>query len=179
MALTALNLAAFPVIAGLLVGTGAVATSIHGTNSGTALASASETVSAPAPAEVKADVPCTAQTWPYIHNKCIVGQSAEAKRPVRFVMAPRAGEDTDLSQPAKTEPVLTTSNTVLRSPQATEPTATPVNAPRTRPEIRREKRTQKAERRVAVQSYQVPAEYAQRETRPVIVVRPLKLDQFR
>jgi len=43
-----------------------------------------------------------------------------------------------------------------------------------------EKRRARNERKLARQAYQVPSEAsARRDTRPVIVVRPLRLDMFR
>ena len=64
MALTALNLAALPVIAGLMAGTGAMAAYVVGPTRAPAAVSGPE-VAAPKP---KA---CEAQTWPYIEGRCV------------------------------------------------------------------------------------------------------------
>ena len=64
---------------------------------------------------------------------------------------------------------------MLRAPQNIDaiPPAETKPAPR---EKRRD--TRRRDRRVATQTYQVPGEYGQ-YARPVIVVRPLRLDSFR
>jgi hypothetical protein len=166
-----LNLAVLPVVAGLVAGTGALATFMTGPGN----------VAPPQAARA-----CDAQTWPYIDGKCI-SRKAEDERRVRIVAAPRPGEAPEDPAPAappiphvaapQPEPAaapknLTTRDTVLRSPEIVAP-------PRkiARREKRAEQRRERRERRWA-QSYSVPEEANGRQ-RAVIVVRPLRLESFR
>ena len=194
MALATVHLA-IPVVASLVAGTGAVAafmsgaTPVGGTPSG-----AAASVTQPA------DRSCDQQTWPYIDNRCIASTSAREHRPVRLVNAPRDGEVSTLGttatpsvpaipQPAPqamftappaqakpaTTPNLTTRDTVLQQPQAT-PSAVDTPA-RRKPRVHAERR-HRTERRFSTSSYDVPSDgYA--GGRPVIVVRPLRIDSFR
>jgi hypothetical protein len=181
MALTALNLAALPVIAGLMAGTGAMATYVVGPTTPAA-------VSAPAVAAPKPKS-CEAQTWPYIDNRC-VATSAQQNRKVRFVAAPRDGlsdvappeasaetpaSASKMDAPSAAAPEqLVTHDTVGRPVETAPPAAMPQIARRA------EKRRVREERKLARQAYQVPSETTgRRDQRPVIVVRPLRLDTFR
>jgi hypothetical protein len=171
MALT-LNLLIAPALAGVVAGTGAVATYVT-----------SPVAIAPI-AAAQSGQPCTSQTWPYLDSKCLA--SAQQK-PVRVVMAPRvneasidAGARAIPSVPAPQETVtapgqaatpsgLITRDTVLRQPDILVPLPK-VSTPRAK----------RSERRQWVaQSYQVPAEARDRGARPVVVVRPLRLNLFR
>jgi hypothetical protein len=70
---------------------------------------------------------------------------------------------------------LVTRDTVGRSVEPAAPQAMPEPVSR-----RVEKRRARDERKLARQAYQVPSEAsARRDTRPVIVVRPLRLDMFK
>jgi hypothetical protein len=179
MALTALNIAALPVIAGLMAGTGAMGAYVIGPTFTPASASVSAPVDAAASApQVK---PCEQQTWPYIENRC-VATGVQQNRTVRLVMAPREGGSDvapavapkmDAPAPAAAEK-LVTRDTVGRSLETAPPAATPQASRRA------EKRRVREERKLARQAYQVPSEAnGRRDTRPVIVVRPLRLDTFR
>jgi hypothetical protein len=179
MALTALNLAALPLIAGLMAGTGAMGAYVIGSTSTPAAASAPATVAATAPQAG----PCDTQTWPYIESRCIAAGTQNRK--VRLVMAPREGAaDVAASQasapaaasrldapaPAAAEKLMTR-DTVGRSVETAPPAWQ--NSRRV------EKRRVREERRPA-QVYQVPSEASsRRDMRPVIVVRPLRLEAFR
>jgi hypothetical protein len=181
MALTALNLAALPVIAGLMAGTGGMAAYVVGPTAPAA-------VSAPAVAAPKPKS-CETQTWPYIDGRC-VATSTQQNRKVRFVMAPSGVSDVtsaeasaetpssalkDAPPPAAPEQ-LVTRDTVGRSVETAPPAAMPV------PQMakRAEKRRVREERKPTRQAYQVPSEVTgRRDQRPVIVVRPLRLDTFR
>ena len=181
MALTALNLAALPVIAGLMAGTGAMATYVVGPTTPAA-------VSAPAVAAPKPKS-CEAQTWPYLDNRC-VATNARQNRTVRFVMAPRDGlsDVTALEAPGETSAFaskvdapspaaaeqLVTRDTVGRSFETAPAAAIPAQI------ARRADKRRVQERKLARQAYQVPSEITgRRDLRPVIVVRPLRLDTFR
>jgi len=187
MALATLHLAAIPVVAGLLAGSGALAAFIAAPSSPAAMVGVAPsdltTISAPAP---QAGLPCTAQAWPYIDQNCMTSAN-NAKRTVRLVMAPRTGEaietstatvssTTSAATARAAEPSLTTSDTVLRQPQqlAAKDPEPQVSKPRAK---RRGDTRRQRDRRWAVQSYQVPSESQGR--RPVIVVRPLRLETFR
>jgi|GEM_PF-2795353 len=191
MALASLHLAAIPVLAGLVAGTGAVTASFMTGPAPTAATATAVSPQAASAVPAQAGRPCATQTWPYIDQKCISG-SADLKRNVRLVAAPRTGDQVSDETPSTAaasvaaattaEPGLITGDTVLRQPQrvatrdiAPDPQLTP--KPRTKSADTRRQRTN---RRFATQSYQVPAEYSgARDTRPVIVVRPLRLDFFR
>jgi hypothetical protein len=152
---------------------------------------ASASVSAPVAAAVSAPQikPCEQQTWPYIENRC-VATGVQQNRTVRVVMAPREGVSDvtapeasgtaaapkmDAPAPAAAEK-LVTRDTVGRSVE----TAPPVAMPAPQNSKRAEKRRMREERKLARQAYQVPSELnGRRDTRPVIVVRPLRLDIFR
>jgi hypothetical protein len=183
MALTALNLAALPVIAGLMAGTGAMGAYVIGPTSAPA--------SSPTAATAPQAKPCEAQTWPYIDSRCVAA-STRQNRQVRLVMAPRNG-GTDAAAPdaSGAAPVaapkidapspaapdqLVIRDTVGRSVETAPPAVMPV------PPVsgRAQKRRVRDERKPARQVYQVSSEAGgRREQRPVIVVRPLRLDMFR
>jgi len=187
MALTALNLAALPLIAGLMAGTGAMGAYVIGPT----FTPVSAAVSAPAAAAVSAPKlkPCEQQTWPYIENRC-VATGVQQNRKVRLVAAPRDGVSDvaapeasgtapdaapklDAPAPAAAEK-LVTRDAVGRSVETAPPAATPQNSKRV------EKQRLRGERKRARQIYQVPSEASgRRDTRPVIVVRPLRLEAFR
>jgi hypothetical protein len=96
-----------------------------------------------------------------------------AAKPVRLVTAPRASEvpNTATNLPDG----MVTGDTVLRAPQNIE--AIPLAETKPTPRDRR-KDTRKRDRRISKQAYQVPGEYGQ-NARPVVVVRPMRLDSFR
>ena len=97
MALATLHLAAIPVVAGLLAGSGAVAR-LRGV-AGADRASRSSPLPL-RPIASQAGLPCAAQAWPYIDQKCMPSAS-DQKRTVRLVSAPRGGEagEADASAP--------------------------------------------------------------------------------
>jgi hypothetical protein len=76
--------------------------------------------------------------------------------------------------PVAVPPGMTTSDTVLRSP-----TSWCRRRKLSKREKRAEQRRERRERRWAAQSYSVPGEAYDRRTRPVIVVRPLRLEAYR
>ena len=207
MALTTLNLAVLPVVAGLIAGTGALAT--YATAPGNAPANVSTTaVTAapdavlPAPAQAARPSPappaassCDAQTWPFIDGSCTTRKAA-GERKVRLVVAPRVSDPPESVPgrpavrphvPAPQLPAvtpdqsgapsgLTTSDTVLRSRDIVVPPPARLSKREKRAEQRRERR----EGRWAAQSYSVPGgEAYDRRARPVIVVRPLRLEAYR
>jgi hypothetical protein len=182
MALATLHVAAIPILAGLVAGTGAVAFMGGGRPVQTA------TVNTDAPATTKS---CDAQTWPYIEQRCLAGKASEEKRPVRLVTAPVNEPSTSSATPSSAPPPsaapsgsLVSRDTVLRAPNYYNSIpAVPDNLASeqrlTRKQMRREARKQRAERRWTAQSYQVPGEFDRRPARPIVVVRPLRLDAFR
>lgn len=180
MALATLHIAA---IAILVAGTGAVAAFVSGGQPVQTAAISTETLAT--------GKSCDSQTWPYIEQRCLAGKASAEKRPVRLVSAPvnQSSEAMPAATPnapaASAAPSgdLVTRDTVLRAPHYTNTIAavpdTVVPEQRlTRKQMRREARQQRAERRWAAQSYQVPGEIRY-GNRPVIVVRPLRLDSFR
>ena len=167
-ALIPAKLSAIPVVAGLAVGTAAGASFVTAPASHPAAKAPQLVASTPAvtpalaaPAAAPVARPCEAQTWPYIEAKC---RGKAQDKPVRLVTAPRPSEAVDAKAP------LTTRDTVLRQPQNIEAIPEAKPAPRAKRSDTRRKR----DRRFATQAYQVPNEYGQ--SRPVIVVRPLRLD---
>jgi hypothetical protein len=175
------KLAVIPVVAGLAVGTAAGASFV---TSGPAsepaapvqLAAVAPPVARQAalpaePATAPAARPCETQTWPYLDAKCMAGPTQEKR--VRLVTAPRAGEAANAA--TKAPDGLVTGDTVLRAPQNID--AIPLAETKPTPRGKR-KDARKRDRPVAKQAYQVPSESGQ-YTRPVIVVRPMRLDSFR
>jgi hypothetical protein len=203
MALTTLNLAVLPVVAGLIAGTGALATYATAPGNAPASVSTAATVAPdavlPAPAQAARPSPappaassCDAQTWPFIDGSCTTKKAA-GERKVRLVVAPRPSELPDsvpggavrphvpVPQSAVTPDQtsapsgLTTSDTVLRSRDIVVPPPAKLSKREKRAEQRREPR----EGRWAAQSYSVPSEASDRRARPVIVVRPLRDEAYR
>jgi hypothetical protein len=190
-----LKYVAFPVVAGLAAGTGALAAYI---TTGSApspkepaavVAALPGPSTAPAPAAVATEqitpakpakkLSCEAQTWPYIDNRCIARKDGESARPVRLVMAPR---DEDGSVASGKGPKLITSDGVLRgpgvAPEVDGPKAKPTT-PAIKKSARRSaarQRPQRNEFRRVYSVYSVPA--AADSTRPVIVVRPMNIEQY-
>jgi len=178
-ALIPAKLAAIPVVAGLAVGTAAGASFVASPAYGPAakapqVAAVSTLAVMPAAAvpatPAPASRPCETQTWPYLDSKCMAGP---AQKRIRLVTAPRAGEVANAAPNAPDG--LITSDTVLRAPQNIDA----IPPAETKPTPREKRRdTRRRDRRVVTQTYQVPGEYGQ-YARPVIVVRPLRLDSFR
>ena len=180
-ALIPAKLAAIPVVAGLAVGTAAGASFV--VSPSYEPAAKAQVAAVPAPAVMPAVAvpaaaapapafrPCEAQTWPYLDSNCMAGPTQEKR--VRLVNAPRPGEAADVA--TKLPDGMITGDTVLRQPQNID--AIPMAE--TKPAAREKRKvTRKRDRRVATQIYQVPSEYGQ-YARPVIVVRPMRLDSFR
>jgi hypothetical protein len=185
-----LKLVGFPIIAGLAAGTGALAAyvttpaSAPAATEPVAVVAALPSAPATAPAvtteqiaPAKAKKPsCEHQTWPYIDNRCIA-RSGAAPRNVRVVMAPR---DDDGSMASGKGPKLVTSDGVLRgpgvAPEADAPKAKPAT-PTIKKSARREarQRPQRNEFRRVYSVYSVPAADS---TKPVIVVRPMNIEQY-
>jgi hypothetical protein len=176
---------AIPILAGLAAGTGAVAAYVTApapaisASAGAQVAALPSTpVAAPAAAPTteqatsakpETKLSCEQQTWPYLDNRC-VARGNEAGRNVRFVLTPRAGE----AAPAATAS-LVTSDTVLRgpgvAPEASDQPA--IKKPAKRSETRRQRNREIDRDGSRVYSvYSVPSGQS---TRPVIVVRPLRL----
>jgi hypothetical protein len=175
-ALIPAKMAVMPVVAGLAVGTAAGASFMTGPSPDAAAtvskpAAVTATVVSPSMSAASAGRPCEAQTWPYIDAKCLTGVPQE-KRAVRIVSTPR-GDD------AAAGAGLVSRDTVLRQPQNLNaiPSGEAALASRQK---RKDARRPPAERRWDAQSYQVPSESrGHRNSGPVIVVRPLRLDSFR
>jgi hypothetical protein len=183
--------AAIPIAAGLAIGTAAGATFLTSAPAAETVATTPAVVASAAPVapEVQAPAvaapamsapakdarPCDAQTWPYIDAKCRLGGAAGDDRKVRFVIAPRRSDmptEAEKSSDAAraTNPGLVSSSTVLYTPQA----AAPEPKVRAKRETRRER-----QRRYATQNYQVPSEYRDQRGRAVIVVRPMRMGDYR
>lgn len=180
MALTTLNLAAFPVklaipvLVGLAAGTGAVAAYVAAP--ATAVAALPATTSAPvasdqaAPAKPATKPSCDQQTWPYIDNRCVARHGNVPARKVRFVMAPRASG----AAPNAASPDLVTSDTVLRGP-AVAPEASEQPAVKKVAKRSESRRGSRADFRRVYSVYSVPSRGGEK---PVIVVRPLRINSF-
>jgi hypothetical protein len=178
-ALIPAKLAVIPVVAGLAVGTAAGASFVVSPSYEPAAKAQVAAVSAPAvmpavalpaaPAPVSR--PCETQTWPYLDSRCMAGPTQEKR--VRLVNAPRPGEAANAA--TKLPDGMITGDTVLRQPQNIDAIPMAETKPATR---EKRKVTRKRDRRIATQTYQVPSEYGQ-TARPVIVVRPMRLDSFR
>lgn len=190
MALATMNLAALPlkfvavpVLVGLAAGTGAFAAYVTGP--APAISSSLETTVAALPAASAAPVAseqatpakpakklsCEQQTWPYIENRCIVRKGSEPGHQVRLVMAPRKG-DAGLSSTAA--PNLITSDGVLRGPGV----APEADAPPTVKKPPRHSAMQRSARNELRRTYSAYAVPSAGSTKPVIVVRPLRVNAY-
>jgi hypothetical protein len=182
-----LKYVAFPVVVGLAAGTGALAAYVTTGSASVAkepvaivaaLPSAS-TASVPAvtteitPAKSDKKPSCEQQTWPYIDNRCIARKGDEPARTVRIVNAPRDGENEVAGGKG---PKLITSDGVLRgpgvAPEADAPLAKPVT-PTVKKVAKRADRRQARDETRSV--YSVPSGDS---TKPVIVVRPLRVNDY-
>lgn len=189
MALTTLNLAALPVkfvaipvLAGLAAGTCAVAAYVTApvapvmASAPTTVAALPSTSTAPPTAEqatpAKPDTntkrSCEQQTWPYLDNRCIA--RSDPARKVRLVMAPRASN----AAPRAASVDLVTSDTTLRGP-GVAPEANERPAVKKQPKRSETRQQRRDEFRRAYSVYSVPSRSG---GRPVIVVRPLRLDAY-
>lgn len=192
-----LKYVAFPVVAGLAAGTGALAAYVTTPTAPAAkepaaivaALPAASTAAAPAaaaateqitPAKPAKKLSCEEQTWPYIDNRCIArkgDKGAGPARAVRMVMAPRD----DGSVASGNGPKLVTSDGVLRGPGVAPEAA---DAPKAKPATPAVKKAMKrADRqqgrddfRRTYSVYSVPS--SAEGTRPVIVVRPARIEQY-
>ena len=189
-----LNLAVLPVVASLVAGTGALATYATAPSTPRETAAPQAVAVVPDAAPVSKAVPspaapaassCDAQTWPYIDASC--AKTSADDRKVRVVTAPRSSELPEGTArlhipapanphvtPVALPPGMTSSDTVLRSPDIVVPP--PKLSKR---EKRTEQRRERRERRWAAQSYSVPGEGYDRQSRAVMVVRPLRIEAYR
>ena len=185
-----LKYVAFPVVVGLAAGTGALAAYVTTGSAPVAkepvaiVAALPATSAAPAPAVVTTEqitpakakkLSCEEQTWPYIDNRCIArkgDRGGEPARSVRFVTAPR--DDGGIA--SGNGPKLITSDGVLRgpgvAPEAEAPTAKPAT-PTVKKVVKRSDRRQGRDETRSV--YSVPSGDS---TKPVIVVRPLRVNDY-
>ena len=187
-----LKYVALPVVVAFAAGTGALAAYVTNPvpapvaqRSAAIVAALPATSTPPVTTEqimpTKAKKPsCEQQTWPYIDNRCIArkgDRGAEPTRTVRFVMAPR---DEDGSAASGKGPKLITSDGVLRgpgvAPEADAPKAKPVT-PTVKKAARRANRQPRHgdEFRRVYSVYSVPSAGS---TKPVIVVRPMQVEQY-
>jgi hypothetical protein len=197
MALMTFNLAAIPlkyvalpVVVGFAAGTGALAAyvtnpapapkepvAIVAALPGASASPTSATTTEQTPAKSDKKPSCEQQTWPYIDNRCIARKGDGVVQTVRFVMAPREGNGGASSAAG---PKLVTSDGVLRGPGV----APEVEAPKAKPAVptvkkaarRSEARQQQGDFRRSYSVYSVPS--AESSTKPVIVVRPLRVNQY-
>jgi hypothetical protein len=187
-----LKLVGFPVIAGLAAGTGALAAyittpaSMPVTNEPLAIVAALPATplsTAPAvstemtPAKSIKKPSCEQQTWPYIDNRCIARKGDGPARSVRVVMASRDGDD---GLASGTGPKLVTSDGVLRGPDVAPemPKAKPV-APTLKRAVRRSEARQRRQSHDQFNRvYSVYSVPSADSTKPVIVVRPLRVNQY-
>jgi hypothetical protein len=178
-----LNLMTIPVVASLVAGTGAVATYV-GVSSpappAVAGAPANALPSAQAPIATATGKPCDTQTWPYIDAKCL---SRAKARPVRVVIAPRQDDgtsgDSDVARSAPGPQASVSTPDALTSPSGLTSRDTVLQRPDAAPAKDARARGKRAEGRArSSRVYQVPSE-SRRGSGAIIVVRPLRLDQFR
>jgi hypothetical protein len=191
MALATLNLAALPVkfvavpvLAGLAAGTGAFAAYVTGPapaarEPAEIVAALPAASAAPVPVATDRTAParpskkpsCEEQTWPYVDNRCITRKGSEPAAQVRLVMAPRKG-DAGLSRAAA--PNLITSDGVLRGPDV----APEADAPPAVKKPARRSAMQPSGRNEFRRVYSVHSVPSAGSTKPVIVVRPLRLNAY-
>ena len=184
-----LKYVAFPVVVGLAAGTGALAAYVTTGSAPVAkepvaiVAALPATSTAPAPAVVTTEqitpgrpakkLSCEEQTWPYIDNRCIARKGNEPARAVRVVAAPRADDGVVASGKG---PKLVTSDGVLRGPGVAPEAEAPMAKPATPTVKKVVKRSDRRQGRDETRSvYSVPSGDS---TKPVIVVRPLRVNDY-
>jgi hypothetical protein len=186
-----LKLVAFPVVAGFAAGTGALAAYVTTPAPApvkepaaviAALPTAAPAAALPGasteqitPAKSIKKPSCEAQTWPYIDNRCIARKGGETPRNVRLVVAPR---DEDGGVASGKGPKLITSDGVLRGPGvAPEADGPKIKAPAAKKAARRadSRRPHNDEFRRVYSVYSVPSAGS---AKPVIVVRPMNIEQY-
>ena len=188
-----LKYVALPVVAGLAAGTGTLAAYVTSpvpavvAKEPAAIVAALPVNAIPSTSTVTTEqitpvkpakkLSCEEQTWPYIDNRCIARKGDEPARTVRVVTAPR---DEDGGAASGKGPRLITSDGVLRgpgvAPEVDGPKAKPV-APTSKKAARRsEARRQGGDDYRRVYSvYSVPSAGG---SNPVIVVRPMRVEQY-
>lgn len=112
---------------------------------------------------------CAEQTWPYIDNRCIAGTVPD--RNVRVVSA----KSDDALPRAAASAQLVTSDTVLRGPGVAPEVDGPAIAKPSKPE--KSKQARKRDRNDAQRSYSAFSVPSADGMRPVIVVRPLRINE--
>jgi len=190
-----LKYVAFPIVAGLAAGTGALAAyvttpaQVAPKEPAAIVAALPVTPAAPTAAVVASEqitpakpakkLSCEEQTWPYIDNRCIArkgDKGSEPTRAVRFVGAPRDSEGGLLS---RTGPKLVTSDGVLRgpgvAPEADAPKAKAITPTIKKAAKRADRRHGRDDIRGVYSVYSVPSAGG---TKPVIVVRPAGVEQY-
>lgn len=190
-----LKYVALPVVVAFAAGTGALAAYV--TNPAQvspkepaaiiAALPAASTGPAPATAAIEQITPakpakklsCQEQTWPYIDNRCIArkgDKGGEPTRTVRFVMAPR--DDSGIAR--GNGPQLITSDGVLRgpgvAPEADGAKTKPATPAVKKAAKRADRRQGRDDHRRVYSVYSVPS--SAEGTRPVIVVRPARVEQY-
>lgn len=132
------------------------------------------------PAKPAKKLSCEQQTWPYIDNRCIARGGDVPARKVRLVMAPRAG---DAGPSTAAAPSLVSSDGVLRGPDvapeanakaSAKPEAPVVTKAMRRSDVPRHPKAS-GEFRRTYSVYSVPGSGS---AKPVIVVRPLRLNAY-
>lgn len=190
-----LKYVAFPIVAGLAAGTGALAAYVTTGSApvvkepaaivaalpaaSTSPAAAVVTTEQIAPAKPTKKLSCEEQTWPYIDNRCIArkgDKGSEPARTVRFVMAPR--DEGGIA--SSNGPKLITSDGVLRgpgvAPEADAPKAKPATPPVKKAAKRADRRQGRDDFGRVYSVYSVPS--SADGTKPVIVVRPARVEQY-
>jgi hypothetical protein len=186
-----LKYVALPLVAGLAAGTGTLAAYVTSpapaplAKEPAAIVAALPATAAPiqpavtteqiAPAKAKRPS-CEHQTWPYIDNRCIARKGNAPVRNVRVVTAPR---DDDGGAASGKGPKLVTSDGVLRgpnvAPEADGPKAKPAAPAGKKAAKRAERRQGRDDFRRVYSVYSVPSAGS---TKPVIVVRPMRVEQY-
>ncbi len=184
-----LKYVAFPVVVGLAAGTGALAAYVTTGSApaarepaaivaalpapSTAPTAAAVTIEQINPAKPARKLSCEEQTWPYIDNRCIARKGDEPARAVRVVAAPR---DDDGVVTSRKGPKLITSDGVLRGPGVAPEADAPKAKPATPTVKKVAKRSDRRQGRDEFRSvYSVPSGDS---TKPVIVVRPLRVNDY-
>ena len=110
---------------------------------------------------------CSEQTWPYIDNRCI----SRGNEPVRNVRVVSARADNSLPLAAASG-TLVTSDTVLRGPGV----APEVDGPAIAKKSEKRKQARKRDRNNDQRSYSAYSVPSANGLKPVIVVRPLRIN---
>ena len=129
------------------------------------------------PAKPAKKLSCEEQTWPYIDNRCIARKVTRAASLRALCGSSTAPRDGDGGIAGGNGPKLITSDGVLRgpgvAPEAEAPKAKPVT-----PTVKKARNVPTGDKTVTKPASGLFGPVGGESTKPVIVVRPLRIEQY-